>query len=130
MYEETLPSRLWRYLKLGLLGYAVYAVASIIAPAYVQAWKTHKLISQIAQEQSGATSPSMPELRRTFADRAPAAGAYPDAEIDVVRESGKLVLLATYTAERRFAKCCHLQFDFDLASDRAPFRPASSGASL
>ena len=109
-----------------ILKYAFYAAFAYFAffiagPAYTQAWKTHKLLVSIAKEHGGPSPTPAAEIRKAYASRAAAAGAFAEADIDIVREGGQLVVLASYAAMRRISACCYLQFDFDLASDRSPF---------
>lgn len=116
-------------LKYGFWALVAYFAVFIAGPAYTQAWKTHKLLVAIAKDRGSSGPTPVSEIRKEYASLAAAAGAYPDADIDVVREGGQLVVLASYAAERRISACCYLQFDFDLASDRSPFRSSTGGES-
>ncbi len=109
------------FLKYGFWALVAYFAVFIAGPAYTQAWKTHKLLVSIAKEHGGPSPAPAAEIRKAYASRAAAAGAFAEADIDVVREGGQLVILASYAAMRRISACCYLQFDFDLASDRSPF---------
>lgn len=108
--------------KYGFYALVAYFVFFIAGPAYTQAWKTHKLIAQIAKERSGTAMPTPAEVRKEYASRAAAAGAFADADIGVLRDAGELIIETSFSIDRRISACCYFEFDFELASNRPAFK--------
>lgn len=117
MPDSYLLARTLRYVFFAMLAYAAYF--AIYKPGRVM-WNTHRLVSELARENSSALAAGAVrrEISENYRKRAETIGALKEAEIDVSLDDKTLVVSATGTVTARISECCSLIYETNLSSAR------------